>query len=274
VTGTTQEVLTYREENGYTTLPLHLEPGGSRFIVFRKAKQAAHIVSIEKDGKSFFPGNQFKADAAKYIELQKEGNSTLATIFKPGKYRMTWSNQHVSTINAQHPLKTAVVSGGWDIHFDTAWGGPNFIHTDTLKSWTVFKNEGVKYYSGSAVYTKTITVKAGDLHQTKVMLDLGNVLEMALVKVNGHTMRLGWAAPFQFDITKYVKPGNNQLEVEVTNLWPNRLIGDGKLAPGKRLTKTNIVKFDAPNADDLLRESGLLGPVKLMFVQQVSGAIK
>ncbi|MDN5288111.1 MAG: glycoside hydrolase family 2 [Mucilaginibacter sp.] len=274
MTGTTQEVLTYREENGYTILPLRLEPDGSRFIIFREAKQAAHIVGIEKDGKSFFPGNQFKADSGKYIELQKEGNSTLATIFKPGKYRMTWSNQHVSTIIAQHPLKTALISGEWDIHFDTTWGGPNIIHTDTLKSWTAFKEEGVRYYSGSAVYTKKITVNAGDLHKTRVILDLGNVLEMAFVKVNGHTMRLGWAAPFQFDITKYVKPGNNQLEVEVTNLWPNRLIGDGKLPAAKRLTKTNIVKFDGPNADDFLRKSGLLGPVKLMFVQQVSDAIK
>ncbi|MEO8415220.1 MAG: glycosyl hydrolase, partial [Ginsengibacter sp.] len=274
MTGTTEDVLTYREENGYTIIPLHLEPEGSLFIVFRKANEAPHIVSIEKDGKSFFPGDAFKDDARKYIDIQKEGNKALATIFQAGKYKMTWSDDNLTTIDASRPVTTSLITGGWNIHFDTLWGGPNLVHTDTLQSWTNFKNEGIKYYSGSAVYKKAFKVKAANLQGTRVILELGNVLEMASIKINGNAMNVTWAAPFQFDITRFVKPGDNQLEVEVVNLWPNRLIGDGKLAPAKRLTRTNIVKFDAPGADEFLRESGLLGPVKLMFVQQVLGAIK
>ena len=274
MTGTTEEALTYKEENGYTIIPLNFEPEGSRFIIFRKANKAPHIVSIQKDDRLFFPGNQFKDDASKYIDIQKQGSKVLTSIFQPGKYKMTWSNDKVSTIDARLPVKTSLISGGWDIHFDTLWGGPDRTHTDTLKSWTTFSNEGIKYYSGTAVYKKNFSVKAGDLYRTKVILDLGNVLEMASIKINGNTMAVKWSAPFQFDISNFVRPGNNQLEVEVVNLWPNRLIGDGKLPPDKRLTHTNIVKFDAPDADKLLRESGLLGPVKLMFVQQTPVAIK
>lgn len=270
MTGNTEEVLSYKEENGYTVLPLHLEPDGSRFIVFRKAKPAVHITGIQKDGKSFFPGNQFKLDSGKFIEMQKQNHSILATVSKPGRYKLTWSDKHISSFNVQHPATKTLISGGWDIHFDSAWGGPSLIHADTLKSWTAFKEDGVKYYSGSAVYKKTFNFRQTELKKTKVMLDLGNVLDMAFVKINGQSMGLGWAAPFQFDITKYLKPGHNQLEIEVTNLWPNRLIGDGKLPTDKRFTKTNIVKFDDPDADKLLRASGLLGPVKLIFLPQFS----
>lgn len=270
MTGNTEEVISYKEENGFTVLPLHLEPDGSRFIVFRKAKPAVHITGIQKDGKSFFPENQFKLDSGKFIEMQKQNHGILATVSKPGRYKLTWSDKHISSFNVQHPATKTLIAGGWDIHFDSAWGGPNLIHADTLKSWTAFKEDGVKYYSGSAMYKKTFNFRQAELKKTKVMLDLGDVLDMAFVKINGQSTGLGWAAPFQFDITKYLKPGNNQLEIEVTNLWPNRLIGDGKLPTDKRLTKTNIVKFDGPDADKFLRVSGLLGPVKLIFLPQFS----
>jgi len=79
-------------------------------------------------------------------------------------------------------------------------------------------------------------------------------------------MPVRWSAPFRFDITDYLKTGNNLLEVEVVNMWPNRLIGDGKLPENQRKTRTNVVKFNGPDADQYLRESGLLGPVKLMMV--------
>ena len=89
---------------------------------------------------------------------------------------------------------------------------------------------------------------------------------MASIKINGNQLPVRWSAPFQFDITDYVKTGNNQLEVDVVNLWPNRLIGDNKLPLDKRFTKTNIVKFENTDAENLLRESGLLGPVQLKFI--------
>jgi hypothetical protein len=116
------------------------------------------------------------------------------------------------------------------------------------------------------VYKKIFSVNPGHLTGTKAILDLGNTLEMASITINGHKMGVAWSAPFQFDITAYIKPGNNRLEVEVVNLWPNRLIGDSKLPAEKRRTKTNIMKYDNADAESLLRPSGLLGPVKIMFI--------
>src|SRR5690606_38371475 len=97
---------------------------------------------------------------------------------------------------------------------------------------------------------------------------LGNVFDMASVAINGNKMPVKWSAPFCFDITGYIKPGNNQLEVEVVNLWPNRLIGDGKLPPEKRLTKTNVTKFEGADAERSLRVSGLLGPVGINYIYE------
>ena len=86
---------------------------------------------------------------------------------------------------------------------------------------------------------------------------------MASIKINGQQFPVKWSTPFVFDITKYVKAGLNRLEVEVVNMWPNRLIGDGKLPMEKRFTKTNINKFDSDDAGKYLRVSGLLGPIRI-----------
>ena len=77
-----------------------------------------------------------------------------------------------------------------------------------------------------------------------------------------------WSAPFKFDITSHVKPGTNELEVEVVNMWANRLIGDAKLPLEQRLTKTNINKFNAKDGESFIRESGLLGPVKVEMINK------
>ncbi|MEO7529897.1 MAG: glycosylhydrolase-like jelly roll fold domain-containing protein [Sediminibacterium sp.] len=152
------------------------------------------------------------------------------------------------------------------ILFDTKWGGPAKIQTDVLKSWTEFSDPGIRYYSGQAVYKNSFIVDAKDLKENIVTLDLGNVLEMASIKINGYQMAVRWSSPFAFDMTKYLKTGTNQLEVEVVNLWPNRLIGDSKLPKEKRLTQTNILKYEDKDSEKLLRISGMLGPVQLRFV--------
>lgn len=99
------------------------------------------------------------------------------------------------------------------------------------------------------------------------MLDLGNVQDLASVEVNGKYLGVLWTVPFRIDISSAIKPGNNTLKIGVTNLWVNRLVGDGKLEKGQRHTKTNIIKFDAPDSEQYLRESGLLGPVKITGAQ-------
>jgi len=109
-----------------------------------------------------------------------------------------------------------------------------------------------------------------EIKGNRLILDLGFVKEMASVKINEHQLQVVWSVPFRFDITPFVKAGTNELEVEVVNMWVNRLIGDSKLPVEQRLTKTNINKFNGPGAEQYLRVSGLMGPVKLMQIKDVN----
>jgi len=102
------------------------------------------------------------------------------------------------------------------------------------------------------------------MKEYKTTLDLGNLHEMATVKLNGHIVGNVWCPPFTLNVTDYLMEGTNHLEIEVVNLWPNRLILDGRLPKEKRLTKTNVYKFEAEDAEKYLRKSGLIGPVKIV----------
>ena len=266
-TGKIKPVLTYREENGQTIVPLHLDPEGSVFVVFTDEAPQNHIVKIEKDGKPIFPGNIFKAQVHPLIQFQKTSGAWQAETFEAGTYAIHWSNGNLQTLTTKDKAQTIAVNGSWEVHFDPAWGGPEKAVFDTLKSWTDFPDAGIKYYSGTAVYEKTFSLKSKALKNRKVLLNLGNLQEMASVTLNGHRFPLSWSAPFELDVTDYLQKGENQLKVEITNLWPNRLIGDGKLPKEKRRTQTNIVKFDSPDAEQYLRVSGLLGPVKLELLE-------
>jgi hypothetical protein len=277
MTGKIAEIPVYREENGQTIIPVAFEPEGSRFIIFRKTKSATgsedgkHIIGIMAEGKRIFPGNEFDNEKAiiDFVKSNmksnmKSNNILSVSVTKSGNYELTWSDGSKSEHKLRLNELVQTLPGRWNIFFDPVWGGPSQISTDSLRSWTAFEDERVKYYSGKAIYKKDFII-GKDLAGSKIILDLGNVLEMAAITVNGHKMPVKWSAPFAFDITQFVKTGNNKLEVEVVNLWPNRLIGDSKLPVEKRLTKTNIMKYDKPDSEKMLRESGLIGPVTLTY---------
>ena len=125
----------------------------------------------------------------------------------------------------------------------------------------------MKYFSGTATYTREIDVPADWLAPGRSeALDLGRVREFAEVRLNGHDLGILWKPPLAVDITRAARPGRNLLEVRVTNLWPNRLIGDQLLPEAQRLTRTNVRKF---TADSPLLPSGLLGPVVLRPARSV-----
>jgi hypothetical protein len=267
-TGEIRPILTYREENGGTIIPLHLAPEGSAFVVFAEGPPENHIIQIEKDGQSLFPKNQRMAKEYPLFGFWSGKAGWSMIVPEAGSYTLHWSDGKTEIIRSETGIRTIPVSGSWNIHFDPGWGGPETVVMNELKSWTDFKEPGIKYYSGTAVYKKSFAVKKKEIKGKKVLLNLGNLHEMAVVTLNGHRFPLNWTPPYELDVTGYLQKGNNRLEVEITNLWPNRLIGDGKLPEAERLTKTNINKFDAPDAEQYLRASGLLGPVQLQFVEQ------
>ncbi len=152
------------------------------------------------------------------------------------------------------------IQGPWTVRFETKWGGPASVEFESLTNWADHSDPGIKYYSGQAVYEKQIQVDAIE-NSGRYILDLGNVRELAEVRVNDRSCGIVWSPPFRVDVTEALKPGGNTLQIEVVNFWPNRIIGDAGLAAEKRLTQTNIRKLTSSTA---LMPSGLLGPVSLV----------
>lgn len=152
------------------------------------------------------------------------------------------------------------ITGPWSLRFEPGGGGPGDIRMPRLASWSEHPDPGVRYYSGTVRYLKTFDV-AGDWVGGPLYLELGTVRELARVTVNGHRLASLWKPPFRVDISRAVRPGENRLEIDVVNLWVNRLIGDAALAPEKKVAAVN---WNPYKADSPLPASGLLGPVWLL----------
>jgi hypothetical protein len=160
------------------------------------------------------------------------------------------------------PVSTKI-EGAWDVRFPPKWGAPDHIVLDRLISLSESTNIGVKYFSGTAIYTKTFSwspTAQGGSQASEQWLDLGEVQVMAQVKLNGHDLGTLWKAPYRVNISAALKPGSNTLEVRVANLWPNRLIGDAALPTSERFTWSSYEPF---HRETPLLKSGLLGPVTL-----------
>jgi hypothetical protein len=232
VSGQRRDLPVFESKNGCTTVPLEFEPDGSMFIVFRKAL-------VGTDRRAVRPANFLK------LEPMQE------------------------------------ITGPWTVQFDPQWfyptnglsGDPvNGLMTfDKLEDWSQRPETAVKYFSGTAVYRKAFALADPSKIQnskSKIHLDLGTVKETARVKLNGKDLGVVWCAPWRVEITGAVKPGDNALEIEVVNLWPNRLVGDGKLPIEQRRTRTNVGAPSAPLT------SGLLGPVTIQAAHSTTKQTK
>jgi hypothetical protein len=183
--------------------------------------------------------------------------------------------------NFPKPKPIAIVNGPWDVSFDTVWGGPKRIVFNKLEDWTQRSERGIKYYSGLATYTKSFDLP--DFHPSDgdIYLDLGAVHHIARIRLNGKDIGVIWTAPWRVKITNVVRPKDNHLEIEVANLWTNRLLGDQQepdanvrtvkwpsgLLEGKEwlagrytFTTKRFGKMKLP-----LLKSGLLGPITVQI---------
>jgi hypothetical protein len=142
-------------------------------------------------------------------------------------------------------------------------------------SWTDSDQDGIRYFSGIATYSKTFVLSEEMIDDGLVtILDLGEVREVADVYLNGKNLEILWKSPYRLDITRAVKPGENLLTVEVANTWSNRLTGDDRHPEGEQYTKTNITGPDFQTRvlwkDAPLLESGILGPVSVHFARKIN----
>ncbi|MBN1973809.1 MAG: discoidin domain-containing protein [Sedimentisphaerales bacterium] len=171
----------------------------------------------------------------------------------------------------------AAIDGTWDISFPPNLGAPEKIQLAKLQSWTEHSDSGVKYFSGTAAYTKTIQVQQSWLvPQAKIILELGTVKDIAEVSVNGKQIGTLWTPPFKLDITDTLKQGENKLEIKVTNQWTNRITGDGIVPQEERVLnrgggsrRGGLGGFGGGfggRGGSSLAESGLIGPVTIVSV--------
>ena len=163
-------------------------------------------------------------------------------------------------LNYPHETTVATLGDGWTITFDTARRGPEGkLIPDSLFDWTASDNDDVKYYSGAAQYRNQFDLSR--IPEGDVYIDLGFVMVMAKVKVNGKDAGGAWTFPYRVNITPFLRRGVNTIEVEVVNNWQNRIIGDMRLPEAQRKVWMTVNPW---TAESPLQPSGLLGPVKIV----------
>lgn len=160
----------------------------------------------------------------------------------------------------------ATISGPWKVSFQKDRGAPASTQLNELSSWTANPDLSIKYFSGTGTYTKTLMAPSTWFAKgTEVWLNLGDVKNMAEVIVNDKSLGVLWKTPFRINVTGALKPGANYIEIKVTNLWVNRLIGDQQPDVKQKITYTTMPFY---NAKSPLLPSGLLGPVKIFSVKR------
>lgn len=247
VTGEIIPVSIYNQSGRSIDIPLTFAPYSSFFVVFGESKSDAHFTAI---GASAHPP---------HIEYVPDG-----ILFNDeGTFTLTHGSKEK---NIDNKVSTFTLTGAWSVSFDEDWGGPASVVFPELVSWSDAPDEGIKYYSGTAVYTKTFNYdKPLEGH---VFLDLGRVSKVADVWLNNQPLGITWTLPFRYDVSGILKQGENTLRIEVVNTWNNRIVGDMTGDNLKKYTWTNVDRFSrtgSPNnvlwTGTPLMESGLLGPV-------------
>jgi len=262
-------------KNG-TALPVQFEPYGSVFVVFRKPVSGKWIA------------------AADPVELEEKNAKILTSA---ASVSITYSDGAQKTLSMPVLPAASTFAGPWQIAFLDGRGAPPKAVYQKLQSWSEDTNPGIKYYSGAATYTTTFQAPAAKPLQAAI-LDLGNVADIASVAVNGQPAGILWMPPFRVDVTPLLKPGVNTLQVSVANRWVNRLIGDeaipvdfayqkkgtNKFTDGRLLSlpdwlydprklsskkRQSFSTWQHYAADSPLLPSGLLGPVKLEWLNVV-----
>ena len=153
----------------------------------------------------------------------------------------------------------ATIEGPWKVSFEKERGAPATAQFDSLVSWTDYPDKGIKYFSGTATYKTTFDAPNINEH-SELVLDLGAVKNLAQVFLNGKPLGTVWKKPFKVELDG-VRQGENRLEIKITNVWVNRLIGDAQPGVKNKITFTTLPFYQK---DDPLLPSGLMGPVKLV----------
>ena len=243
-----------------------LSDGDVYWVSHRNARTEDVEVSFRLEGKAaelwhadsglVEPASYRIAGGRTVVPLHLEPNDAVFVVFR--------QNTPQTSRSLPKPVETKIseIEGAWDVSFQPNRGAPPKITLPSLVSWHDNADAGVKYFSGSATYAKTIQAPADWFRAgSSLWMDLGDVKNIAEVTINGKPLGIFWKAPFRVDVTSAMKPGANALEIKVTNLWVNRLIGDQQPDVAQKFTYTAQQFY---RADSPLLPSGLLGPVQIV----------
>jgi hypothetical protein len=285
--------------------------GLARDFDYSKPQTDSRVMFIHRklgDGDLYFLSN--RVDRAEVITANFRVNGRAAELWdpttglsQPASYRTTPDGQTQVTIpfdrfgsvfvvfrgagapSREVPQKgwstLAPLGGPWTVSFQKERGAPDQAVFPVLTDLRDNADPGIRYFSGSAAYSRSLDLPAGALaNGRRVALDLGDVGDLAEVWINGKLAGTAWKPPYRVDVTGQVHAGANTLEIRAVNLWVNRLIGDVQPGNPKKITFTAADgKMDAATAnsrsaqmpykaDAPLRKSGLIGPVAVLVSER------
>jgi hypothetical protein len=203
------------------------------------------------------PATDWQAENSRtHLTLYLDHNASVFVVFR----KPTTQTAAASGVNWAKLVPAQTLSGPWQVSFDKKQRGPaKPVAFATLTDWSQHANDSVRHYSGTATYSQSFRWKQPRRRATqRVYLDLGQVANLAEITLNDQPVGTVWTAPYRLDITDALREGANQLRIQVTNTWANRLLGDQALPADKRPTWTPA---PSPAAGKPLLPAGLLGPV-------------
>ena len=252
-----------KTDDGRVTLPMTLPVNGSLFVVFRHPERQPQITMANGPARITIEG--------------RDGNTAPIRFWKDGQYALGNSQGKRIRIDIAGLSEPLALDDSWEVRFAPGWGAPESIAFDRLVPWDTHEDPDIKYFSGTATYRKKFDLTE-EQAEGLLRLHLGKVGCIARVRLNGEDQGVVWTAPWSIDLTDAAKSGDNVLEIDVANVWQNRLIGDAGLPEDQRRTKTNVIleqgertrryRCSSVNTIDTLTPSGLMGPVRLDFGQQ------
>lgn len=288
--GSIQSATGWTVTNEFTRVPISLRPDESVFVVFQKqgSPEADPYLKVEGPNEK----NTEDVPEASWYPNFVGGKGLQVRAWVNGSYNLHKSSGKTKNMEIEKIPEPINLSGPWEVQFQQGRGAPPNIQFESLKSWHEYSDLGIRYFSGTAKYFLKFEIPVEYLKDNQeVWLDLGDVAVIADVRVNGKEPFVLWNKPFRMEISKLLRPGTNSLEVDVTNLWVNRLIGDEQFpddcdwGEGKYLTKwpdwfengTNrpvrsrvtFTTWKHWKQNDQLMPSGLIGPVTLHFAKVV-----